>query len=119
MSLLQTPGLAAPDISIILVNMNASEMLRACLQSIRSTQGNLSLQVILIDNGSTDNSLQVAAEEWPNMVLLAQKRNIGYVKANNLGLAQASGRKALLLNNDTVLLAGCLQEMAELPGRAC
>ena len=112
MSIHQTPDSAAPDISIVLVNMNASDMLKACLQSIRSTQGSLSLHVILIDNASTDNSRQVAAEEWPDILLLAQERNIGYVKANNLGLARATGRKTLLLNNDTVLLAGCIQEMA-------
>jgi len=102
-----------PDISIILVNYNAAEMLRACLESIRTTKGDLRVQTILVDNNSKDESLEVARRECPDIVLLAQKSNLGYVKANNVALPYATGEKLLLLNNDTVLLPGCLQLLCE------
>ncbi len=102
-----------PDISIILVNYNAAEMLHACLESIRTTKGDLRVQTILVDNNSKDESLEVAWRECPDIVLLAQKANLGYVKANNVALPYATGEKLLLLNNDTVLLPDCLQLLSE------
>jgi N-acetylglucosaminyl-diphospho-decaprenol L-rhamnosyltransferase len=100
------------DVSILIVNMNAAGMLRDCLVSLRETCGALRLEIILVDNGSKDDSLAVAKREWPEIVLLAQEKNIGYVRANNLGLPYATGRYFLYLNNDTVLLPQCLAELA-------
>ncbi len=102
-----------PDVSIILVNYNAAEMLRACLESIRSTRGSLRVQTILVDNNSKDDSLEVARRECPDIILLEQKTNLGYVKANNVALPYATAEKLLLLNNDTVLLPGCLQVLVD------
>jgi GT2 family glycosyltransferase len=99
------------DLSIVIVNMNAAAMLRQCLKSILDTQGGLRVQVIVVDNGSRDASLEVARATYPDVVLLPQPTNIGYVRANNEGLEVATGRSVMFLNNDTELHPGCLAEL--------
>ena len=106
------PTTPTPDFSIVIVNMNAAAFLEGCLRSIAATRGDLAVQIILVDNGSTDESLSVAERLAPDAILLRQSRNIGYVPANNVGLAHATGRYVMFLNNDTELFPGCLQELA-------
>ena len=101
-----------PVFSIIVVNMNSADFLEACLRSIVETRGETPVQIILVDNGSTDRSLQIAREIVPDIILLCQKKNIGYVPANNLGLQHATGMYTMFLNNDTTLFDGCLSELA-------
>jgi GT2 family glycosyltransferase len=101
------------DLSVVIVNMNSSSFLGPCLSSIRETKGSLEIEVILIDNGSTDDSIEVARRGWPGIMLLEQGRNIGYVPANNLGLKFASAPYVMLLNNDTVVQENCLQQLVQ------
>jgi N-acetylglucosaminyl-diphospho-decaprenol L-rhamnosyltransferase len=96
------------DFSIIIVNMNSADWLRICLQSIKNTRDDVCVEVILVDNGSTDDSIEIARDVYPEVLILPQGRNIGYVPANNVGLAVSHGRYAMFLNNDTKLLPGCL-----------
>jgi N-acetylglucosaminyl-diphospho-decaprenol L-rhamnosyltransferase len=98
--------------SIVIVNMNAAAFLERCLESIVATRGDVTVQIVLVDNGSTDGSLDVARRIVPDAVVLPQARNIGYVPANNVGLAKATGKYVMFLNNDTELLPGCLGELA-------
>lgn len=98
--------------SIVIVNMNAVDFLAECLQSIVDTREELNVEVILVDNGSTDTSLEVARKIMPEIVVLQQSSNIGYVPANNIGLKVATGRYVMFLNNDTRLYPACLSEMA-------
>src|SRR6266850_3605977 len=102
---------STPDISIVIVNLNEEGYLRDCLRSIRSTCGSLGLQVIIVDNGSQDNSVSVARTEFPGCIVLEQERNIGYVRANNVAIPEATGRYFLYLNNDTVLHPRCLETL--------
>jgi GT2 family glycosyltransferase len=98
-------------LSIVIVNCNGADWLRRCLGSIRAADDPVSLQVILVDNGSRDGSVEVARELWPDLLALPQKRNIGYVPANNVGLVKADGRYVMFLNNDTELHPGCLSSL--------
>lgn len=100
-----------PDFSIVIVNLNAAAFLSECLESIEATRADVTCQVILVDNGSKDNSLQVARERMPDICILPQASNVGYVPANNIGLRSATGRYVMFLNNDTRLLPGCLSEL--------
>lgn len=103
--------MSVAELSIIIVNMNTADWLQQCLASIKQTMGDVGLQVILIDNASTDNSIEVARQVYPQLHLLPQSRNIGYVPANNLGLASATGRYVMFLNNDVRVYPGCFHEL--------
>lgn len=98
--------------SIIIVNMNAAGFLEKCLQSIVATKGDIPVEIILVDNGSSDRSLEVARSIDAGVKLLPQGGNIGYVRANNVGLKCAAAKYTMFLNNDTELFPGCLSEMA-------
>ncbi len=104
-----------PDISIVIVSWNTRNLLLQCLRSIHDPQvkEDLSLEVIVVDNNSTDGSADVA-KTIPGVKLLSLPRNLGYGRANNLGLRQALGRYILILNPDTILLPGCLSTLKSL-----
>ncbi|MBI1259836.1 MAG: glycosyltransferase, partial [Chloroflexi bacterium] len=99
------------DLSIIIVNWNVADLLAACLSSIYAGLGDLRAEVIVVDSGSTDQSVALLGEHFPQVNLLAQAENIDYTRANNLGLAQAEGRYLLLLNPDTEIMGDALAQM--------
>jgi GT2 family glycosyltransferase len=99
------------DLSIIIVNYNTSRLLRDCLQSIYHSAVTASYDVLVVDNGSSDDSADTVRREFPEAQLITSEINGGYAYANNLGLRQALGRYLLLLNPDTVLPPNALQDM--------
>ncbi|MBL8048318.1 MAG: glycosyltransferase family 2 protein [Chthonomonas sp.] len=88
-------------ISILIVNWNTCDLLRACLASCREHAPDA--EVILVDNASTDGSAGMVQAEFPEVRLLAETTNHGYAKGNNLAIAVASGDTLLTLNPDTEL----------------
>lgn len=98
-----------PDLSIIIVNYNTCELLRACLASLVPEPMNL--EIIVVDNASRDGSVEMVRDEFPQVKLLAQPRNTWYCGGNNIGLAAASADYVLLLNPDTVVKADTLPRM--------
>lgn len=100
-----------PDLSIIIVNWNVKDLLAACLASINTKRGGLSLQVIVVDSASSDGSAAMVREHYPWVTLLAQEENIGFTRGNNIGLAAANGRHLLLLNPDTEIVGDMLPQM--------
>ena len=110
------------DLGIIIVNYNTRNLLRDCLESIRQSVGDISYQVVLVDNCSSDGSVEMVREEHPWVHhLIACDHNGGYARANNIGLRAAGyGTQALLeslpcyallLNPDTVLPGDALAKM--------
>jgi GT2 family glycosyltransferase len=92
-----------PKVSIIIVNWNTCDILKNCLQSVYAqTQPDL-VEVIVVDNGSTDNSCQMVRTLFPQLALIENAANIGFAKANNQAIAIARGQYLLLLNSDTIL----------------
>lgn len=91
------------DLSIIIVNYNVKEFLQNCLVSIERASKNLDVETIVIDNASEDGSQDMLRERFPNVRLVASETNLGFGKANNLGLDLASGDHLLVLNPDTIL----------------
>jgi N-acetylglucosaminyl-diphospho-decaprenol L-rhamnosyltransferase len=88
------------DLSVVVINHNSGPMLRECLRSLRINGGPLALETIVVDNGSRDSSLStLPAELWPSQ-LVRLEENIGFGRANNIGLTRARGRHYLLLNTD-------------------
>ena len=94
---------AEGDLSIILVNWNACEMTSAAVASIAEHTHGITYDVIVVDNGSTrDASVEELPRRFPSMVFIPNPRNMGFSIANNQGIARASGRYVLVLNNDTI-----------------
>ncbi|MBN1545047.1 MAG: glycosyltransferase family 2 protein [Syntrophaceae bacterium] len=99
------------DISIIIVNWNTKELLKNCLDSIVRTVRDVSYEIIVVDNGSRDGSVEMLKSVFPHVRLIENSRNLGFAAANNQGLRVMCGRYALLLNTDTVLQENAVREL--------
>jgi len=108
------PGTDAPPpkVSIIIVNWNTRALLQDCLRSIIA-ETRSSYEIIVVDNASSDGSARIVAEEFPDVVLLANSENRGFAAANNQGLQVARGENVLLLNPDTIVLDGAVDTMLD------
>ncbi len=91
------------DLSIIIVNYNVKEFLQNLLTSLFKAVANLTSEIIIVDNGSDDGSVEMLRDKFPQITLIANKENLGFSKANNLGLKIAKGKFLLLLNPDTIV----------------
>jgi len=100
-------------LSILIVNWNSCEYLRACLQSILETCAAFDPQVIVVDGGSFDGSDNMVAAEFPWVDFVQSADNIGFGGSNNLGFGRVTGDALLLLNPDTVLQAGAVGILLE------
>ncbi len=98
------------DLSVVIVSWNVREFLPACLESLQAEleRSGLANEVLVVDNGSTDGTVEVVRERYPWVRLIALGENRGFAAANNVGIAQSSGRAILLLNPDTEVLPGAL-----------
>jgi GT2 family glycosyltransferase len=90
-------------ISIIIVNYNVRYFLQQCLFSVRAATKNIAAEVFVVDNNSTDGSIEMLQETFPEVVLIANQQNVGFSKANNQAIKIAKGDYILLLNPDTVV----------------
>ncbi len=102
-----------PDISIIIVNYNVKDFLYQCLKSICESSHSLKIETIVIDNNSTDGSIDFLEPLFQNVKFIKLKENIGFGNANNIGFNQAKGKYYLLLNPDTVIGEKTIQIMFE------
>ena len=98
------------DLSILVLNYNTREHLRACLASLGQPA---QTEVFVIDNASTDASADMVAAEFPWVSLIRAPRNGGYAYGNNLALRRCQGEMVLLLNPDTLLPAGAIQTLVQ------
>jgi GT2 family glycosyltransferase len=101
-----------PKISLIVLNWNGRSWLKNCFASIYQ-QDFKNFEVILVDNNSTDNSVNYTKRCWPKVKILALEKNLGYVGANNLAAQKAQGEYLLFLNNDTKIQSGFLKSLSE------
>jgi GT2 family glycosyltransferase len=103
----------SPDISISIVSYNTSDLLRACLQSLEARRDEIALEIIVIDNNSSDGSAEMVRAEFPKVLLIEAGENLGYGRANNLGLKDAGGRYFFVLNSDTEVQPGALRALVD------
>jgi GT2 family glycosyltransferase len=85
------------------VNWNTRDLLAGCLQSVYATIDGLVLEVIVVDNASTDGSPQMVRNQFPRAKLIESQENLGFARGNAVALREASGEYLLLLNPDAVL----------------
>ncbi|MFC2100893.1 glycosyltransferase family 2 protein [Bacteroidota bacterium] len=90
-------------LSVIIVNYNVKHFLEQCLYSVRKASQRTDTEVLVIDNNSVDGSVKMIKERFPEILLIENKENLGFSKANNQGIRKASGEYILLLNPDTVV----------------
>jgi GT2 family glycosyltransferase len=92
------------DVSVIIVNWNTRAVLRDCLESVYAQTRDVTFEVIVVDNASTDGSPELVKRGFPQAYLIENFTNRGFAAANNQGMAMARGRYVLLLNSDTIVL---------------
>ncbi|MCA9890099.1 MAG: glycosyltransferase family 2 protein [Anaerolineae bacterium] len=105
------------DVSIIIVSWNVEDLLQDCLDSIKSSGLKLAgpdanAEIIIVDSASHDGTVDIILEKYPEIILLPQDENIGFVKGNNIGLGTAKGQYLFLLNPDTEIIGDAIQKMA-------
>jgi GT2 family glycosyltransferase len=101
------------DISIIVISFNTRDFVLDCLASVHETVNDVSFEVWLVDNNSTDGTVEAVRKAYPDVAIIENKENRGFAAANNQALRQMNGRYALLLNSDTVLTSGAVKELYE------
>jgi GT2 family glycosyltransferase len=106
-----TTGVAAPELSIVIVSHNARTDLEACLDSLAAHPPELSHEVVVVDNASADGSAESVAAREPAVRLIRQKTNAGFAAGNNVGIRQTTGELILLLNSDTLVPAGAIDAL--------
>ena len=95
-------------LSVTICSWNTQEDLRACLQSLQAIEG---IETLVCDNNSEDGSPAMVAEEFPWVRLLAQRRNLGFTGGQNLMIQARKAPHALLLNSDTVVHPGAIENL--------
>ena len=106
---------STPDLSIIIVSYNTRALLQACLASVYADLGqgsaSVAAEVIVVDNASSDGSVAMMREQFPQAMLIESGANLGYGGGANLGLKQANGRYLMLLNSDTLVQDSALRHL--------
>jgi GT2 family glycosyltransferase len=100
-------------ISVIIVNYNVEYFLEQCLNSVRKALENVSGEVFVVDNNSIDGSVEMVAQKFPEVNLIANKDNRGFSKANNQAIELSSSEYILLLNPDTVVEEDTFKKVIE------
>lgn len=101
------------DVSVVIVNYDTRDQTCEAVASVLRESGDLTVQVIVVDNGSHDGSVAALRERFPEIVVVDAGENLGFARGVNRGAKQASGEYLLLLNPDTVTLPGSLPAMLE------
>lgn len=100
-----------PDISVVIVNWNTRDYLLDCISSLKDQTKRAKLEIIVADNGSEDGSQDALKKAYPDVKLLENNENLGFSKANNIGIEASSGRYICLVNTDIIALDHCLDKM--------
>ena len=92
------------DLSVVIVNYNVKYFLEQCLHSLKAaTVGMYGVEIFVVDNNSTDGSVEYLKEKYPDVIFIENKENVGFARANNQAFKQCKGKYVLMLNPDTVV----------------
>jgi len=107
------------DLSIIIVSYNTKDILKECIESIYKTAKNISFEVIVVDNASKDGTAElISNSKFPssNFHFIQNKENLGFSKANNVGVKISTGKYVLFLNPDILVHEKTLEGMVKFMG---
>jgi GT2 family glycosyltransferase len=99
------------DLSVVIVSYNVAHLLGDCLDSLRRESAGLESEVLVVDSGSSDGTVALLRERYPEVRLFASPENLGFAAGNNVALREVRGRQVLLLNPDTIVQPGALQAL--------
>ena len=102
------------DLSIIIVNYNTKKLLKEAVDSVLLKTKNIKYEIFIIDNNSSDNSITYFKKHFSNnnnIKIISNNKNLGFAKANNIGIKKAKGKFILLLNPDTLIQDNVLSEI--------
>lgn len=99
-----------PLVSVIIVNYNGRIFLEKCLASL-SVQTYSAIEIIIVDNGSADDSVDYVKKEFPSVRLIICKENLGFAKGNNIGIKESKGELIATLNNDTEVVPEWIEKL--------
>lgn len=98
-------------ISVIIVNWNTKKFLKKCLSSLIKSTHQLNVEIIVVDNNSHDESAEMISKLFPDIILFANKKNLGYAKGNNQGYKKSHGEYVFFLNPDTIVYKNTLSQL--------
>ena len=104
---------ASVDLSVIIVGWNAKHYLELCLESLAKAPPWRSMEVLVVDNASSDGSVEMIEERFPWVKLIKSSENLGFAKGNNVAIRQCQGRYIALVNPDVIVFPGCLDALAD------
>ena len=99
-----------PLVSVIVLNYNAGELLLNCIESIKKSAYK-NLEIIVVDNISTDKSQKICKEKYPDIKLIQNNENFGYCEGNNIGIREAEGDYIIILNPDTIVESNWIEAL--------
>ncbi len=99
------------ELSIICVNWNSADYLRECIASVYEHTRDISFEIIVVDNASTQEGVDALKEQFPEVTIIKSAKNLGFAGANNLGFRHSTGTYVLLLNPDTKLISPAINVM--------
>src|SRR4051812_17674190 len=98
-------------LSIVIPTYNAHEWIQGCLDSIRLHRPSADYEIIVVDDRSSDDTVAIVRQQYPDVRLFANEKNVGFGKTVNVGLEASKGEYILVLNNDTWMHEGALDAM--------
>lgn len=97
------------DVSIVIINYNTKVLLADAIASVKDKTKNIDYEIIVVDNASSDNTVNYIKENFVDVKIIASNENLGFGKANNLGAKIATGKYLLLLNSDTLMVNNAIK----------
>lgn len=99
------------DVSIIIINYKTYTLTKQCIESIEKHNQTIDYEIILVDNHSDDGSIEKLGNDFPDITIIENKKNVGFGNANNIGAAVATGKYLFLLNSDTIVKENSIYAM--------
>ncbi|NDC89761.1 MAG: glycosyltransferase family 2 protein, partial [Bacteroidetes bacterium] len=108
------PSAPIVDVSVVIVNYNVRDFLEQAIRSIYRAATRLTVEILVVDNASSDGSMEMVAERFPAVRRLENAENVGFGRANNQAIQVARGRYILVLNPDTIVQEDTLEQLCQL-----
>jgi GT2 family glycosyltransferase len=100
-------------LSIVIVSWNTKKLVSECLQSLENCRRSVPMDIILVDNASSDGTVELVREQFPDLRLMRNDANVGFARANNIGINLSTSKYVCLINSDVQVSEVCLQSMLE------